>query len=232
MVQASALTDTSQGNNSYYGNAAKTDAAAKTQDMFVTLLLAQVKNQDPMKPMDNMEFTNQLATFNQLNEMQKVNTNLEKQNEFNTTMSQTSYLNLLDKKVTALGSEVVVSNAGANQNLEFQLNGESSRTNMTFVDDRGMVRATLDIGQKGAGDNSYNWDGKDENGRALPAGNYSILLSGMSKGGDEVSGSLYATGVVSTVTSLNGETVLKFNNGQSITTKDIIKVETKPTTAI
>lgn len=228
-----AVTDTTQKNQGMFGAAASTantqsaDTAQETQDMFITLLVAQVQYQDPMNPMDNTEFTNQLTSFSQLSEQQQTNKSLQELNDFNATMSQTSYLNLLDRKVTAYGSEIVVETEGTGQNIEFKLSGDSNATTMTLIDNRGMIRASLDIGQKNIGDSVYNWNGLDENGRALPKGNYQVLFSGLTPEGGDVSGALYSTGLVSTVTGENGETIVKLQNGQRVSTKDIIRVESK-----
>lgn len=51
------------------------------QDAFLMLMLEQLKHQDPMNPMDNQEFLAQQAQFTQLNEIQKMNSNMNINNQ-------------------------------------------------------------------------------------------------------------------------------------------------------
>ena len=58
------------------------------QDTFLKLMLEQLKQQDPLNPIDNKEFLSQQAQFTQLNELQKMNQNMAR----NTQISQASSL--------------------------------------------------------------------------------------------------------------------------------------------
>ena len=83
---------------SKYGNATKTDRGTKilssngqlSKDSFLTILCAQLKNQDPSKDQDASQYVSQLAQFASLEQMQNLNT----------TMSKTSYYSLIGKGVT------------------------------------------------------------------------------------------------------------------------------------
>jgi len=69
------------------------------QDAFLTLLLAQLKNQDPLKPMDDTEFIAQLAQFNSLNQLTEMNKNME---ELKTAQMMTQGSGLIGKTITGL----------------------------------------------------------------------------------------------------------------------------------
>jgi flagellar basal-body rod modification protein FlgD len=73
-------------------------AAGMGKDDFMQLLVAQLKNQDPMKPMEDKEFITQLAQFSALEAMEKVNTQLE---ELIGAQSLTQAATLIGKNVTA-----------------------------------------------------------------------------------------------------------------------------------
>lgn len=64
------------------------------QDAFMQLMLEQLKNQDPMNPMDNQQFLQQQAQFTQLNEIQKMNSNMSLNNQIMQASS------LIGKEVT------------------------------------------------------------------------------------------------------------------------------------
>jgi flagellar basal-body rod modification protein FlgD len=73
------------------------------QDTFLKLLVTQLRNQDPLKPMEDKEFIAQMAQFSSLEQMQNMNKNLQSftQGFFD---SQTGYqaVNLIGRTVTAI----------------------------------------------------------------------------------------------------------------------------------
>lgn len=81
---------------------AQSELSGLNQDAFMSLLLAQLQNQDPMKPMEDTEFIAQLAQFNSLNELTQINGTLEK---LSSTMALSDGSALMGKTVTGLSSE-------------------------------------------------------------------------------------------------------------------------------
>lgn len=76
------------------------DAASLGKDEFLTLLIAQLENQDPLEPMENTEFASQLAQFSTLEQMTNVNTNLESIMAAQETANQVSLLGFIGKEIT------------------------------------------------------------------------------------------------------------------------------------
>lgn len=72
------------------------------QDAFMTLLLAQMKNQDPLKPMEDQDFIAQLAQFNSLSQLTELNNTMK---EFIAAQSLTQGSALIGKTVTGLASD-------------------------------------------------------------------------------------------------------------------------------
>ncbi len=60
------------------GNSTKTDESQKTNEMFLQLLMTQLKNQSPLEPMNPTEFVGQLVQFNTLNELIQIRQMLQK----------------------------------------------------------------------------------------------------------------------------------------------------------
>ena len=66
MISGISQNDPTTGSSSSSGAAATTDPSQVTKNMFLQLLVAQIKNQDPMSPADGVQFLTQLAQFQQL----------------------------------------------------------------------------------------------------------------------------------------------------------------------
>ncbi len=86
----------------------ETSAADISRMDFMTLLVAQIRNQDPMSPMDNAEFTSQLTQFTMLEEMESMNLKLEDNLLVGQTINNTAMLGLVGKQVTVEGNRTWV----------------------------------------------------------------------------------------------------------------------------
>jgi flagellar basal-body rod modification protein FlgD len=76
--------------------------ASATNDQFMSLLLAQLTNQNPLEPMDDTEMVNQMVQMNSLTELQKISKALTSMTQTNQFVSATS---LIDKTVTYLNED-------------------------------------------------------------------------------------------------------------------------------
>ncbi|WP_333652365.1 flagellar hook assembly protein FlgD [Dissulfurispira sp.] len=97
------------------------------KDDFLNLLIAQLKNQDPLNPMKDQEFIAQLATFSSLEQVSNMNKNLE---EF---LKQQSYQNatvastMIGKEITSIEGEkgVVASVKIEDSGVYLSVNGKN-----------------------------------------------------------------------------------------------------------
>jgi flagellar basal-body rod modification protein FlgD len=141
---------------------------------FMTLLVAQIKNQDPMSPMNNAEFTSQITQFSMLDEMQAMNTRLEENLLVGQTINNTAMLGLVGKKVTVEGNKVWLSEGVPSESV---LAADGPGTVLVEVtDDTGHVVASYTRSVE-RGLNDVTWDGLMDNGEAAAAGTYSISVS-------------------------------------------------------
>lgn len=119
------------------------------QNEFLTLLLNQLKTQDPLDPMKSEEFAVQLAQFSQLEQLIKINTKLED--------SSLSGPNSMSSMAAYLGNEVVVKNAacqikdGASSNLLVQIPEGTQSLRIDYTNDDGVVVARHTIDQPESG---------------------------------------------------------------------------------
>ena len=143
------------------------------QDQFMTLMLTQMKNQDPLKPMENGEFLAQLAQFNTvsgINELQQSFSDFASSMQGNQALQAST---LVGRSVLVDGSNVQLqAQGGAEGTADLPVSTLSTR--ILIHDSSGQLVRSMDLGQQAAGAINFAWDGMDGSGnRALP-GNYSV----------------------------------------------------------
>lgn len=200
------------------GQPARDYAAVDKMD-FMTLLVAQIKNQDPMSPMDNAEFTSQITQFTMLDEMKSMNSRLEENLLVGQTINNTAMLGLVGKKVTVEGNKIWMNEAVASESV-VAADGPGSVV-IEVTDDTGHVVATYRRSIE-RGLNDVSWDGKLENGEQAEDGNYSISVS-PADGSEDVSFTTLMTGPVEGLRYENNM-ALVIIGGQEYYVADIYKV--------
>ncbi|QDX29646.1 flagellar hook assembly protein FlgD [Dickeya poaceiphila] len=190
------------------------NTSADLQNSFLTLLVAQLKNQDPTNPMDNNQLLSQLAQLNTVSGIEKLNTTLGSiSTQINSNQSiQAS--SLIGHGVLVPGTKVLV---GKETATPFGVELESAAENVTIniTDSSGKVVHSMDLGALSAGVHAYSWDGKASDGTTAPDGAYTISVSATSNGAQQVAEPLnyaYVNGVVS---SSNGALLDLGLSGQS-----------------
>lgn len=151
-------------------------AAAKqqiTQDDFLKLLISQLQNQDPLKPLDNQEFAAQLATFNSLEQLIGVNDKLETLQNKLLQSNQFSATALIGKQIAADGNQISL-RQGDDSAIHYQLGSDAARVVVSIHNGQGELVRTLELANQKIGDQTVQWDGKDSAGRASPDGTYSF----------------------------------------------------------
>lgn len=140
------------------GSNAVTSATALSGnfDTFLTILTAQIQNQDPLEPMDSSQFTEQLVQFSGVEQQIRVNSQLEtliKNSNSSTGAMLSGYL----------GQDAEIDSAGAHFTGEpihwrYSLPSDSSSTTVTVTDADGKV-VYSQTGEKAKGTHDFEWDG-------------------------------------------------------------------------
>lgn len=155
---------------------AKAAAAGKEKTLgqadFLSLLVQQMRNQDPTKPMDSSQMVSQLAQISQVSATQSLQTSFD-------SLSQSLQGNQMLQASSMVGRSVTVpSTAG-----QLQADGLDGAVNVPdggntvlvqVTDSSGNVLRTLNLGNPTAGLAAFHWDGKDEGGTLLPEGAYGL----------------------------------------------------------
>ncbi|MBI5042221.1 MAG: flagellar hook assembly protein FlgD [Gammaproteobacteria bacterium] len=167
------------------------DSQAKTKDAnklsaddFMGLLLAQIRNQDPMKPMDNTEFTSQLAAINQSSGIQELNSSFENLSKSLVSNQALQAASLVGRDVLApTGLGVLATGQPIRGSVE--LPSASPHVTVNIYDSAGQMVRRLELGSQASGEAMYQWDGLRDDGTYAPSGNYLISAQAEYSGKDE-----------------------------------------------
>lgn len=207
-----------------------TTAADKSmgKDDFLKLLMAQIQNQDPLNPQDNSAYVAQLAQFSNLEQTQKVNSNLDLLLLQARGQSNTEVLGMIGDKVTANGSTITSDGSGTATQVGYTLNASAASTKITITNKTGEVVRTIDAGAQKAGYETVTWDGKNSSGTLQPSGSYLVSVSATDRSGNAVTATQNMTGTVMAVSYDQGYAVLHLDNGAEVLVSNLIKVESAP----
>ncbi len=173
--------------------------AILSKDDFLKLLITQLNYQDPLNPIQSTEFASQLAQFASVEQLYNINSNLLKSIDANyaTNRSITNALvsNLIGKKVAVYG-DVLKLEDGGSVKFGYDLKGDAKSVEIKIVDSLGNVVRSFKHGERKAGKYDFVWDGKDDSGRALPSGNYTIKIEAVDKEGKPVVLNTYVMGII------------------------------------
>jgi len=186
------------------GGAAAGGARKATEEMsdrFLKLLVTQLKNQDPMNPMENAELTMQLAQMSTVEGINKMNATLDGlAGQFRAGQALQGAA-LVGRQVMAQGDALALTAAGAAGGLGLDNAADSVRVRV--MNDAGVVLRDLELGGMQAGFNRFVWDGLDASGAPAPLGDYRFQVIA-SAAGNPVGVAPYALGSVLSV-ALRGD---------------------------
>ncbi len=148
------------------------------QTDFIELLVAQVKNQDPSKPMDPSQFMNQLAQFSTVNGVQELNTSFGTLSDKLASGQSIQAAALVGRTVMVPGGETVLNETGGITG-QLDLPEDSNGVTLKIYNARGELVRTLPLGPNEAGALQFNWDGFTDSGEAAGAGRYQVTADAL-----------------------------------------------------
>ncbi len=155
-------------------------SAADQQDRFMKLLVAQMKNQDPLNPMDNAQMTSQIAQINMVGGIEKLNGTVESLLKGFQTLQAQSAAQLPGRDVLVAGK--AVSLAGGTAQGGVQLAAAADAVNVDIVDAAGITVRTLQLGASPAGVRGFTWDGIRNDGKTASDGTYTLRVTATAGG--------------------------------------------------
>jgi flagellar basal-body rod modification protein FlgD len=178
---------------------------AKDLNSFLTLLTSQLKNQDPLSPMDSTEFTNQLTSFAQVEQQINMNSNLSSLIGLSQQSIVSSAVNYIGKTIEGESKQVPLQNGQLK--AAYGLSAEAKSVSLVVRDDTGNIVFSK-VGKTTQGVHEFNWDGRDSNGKQLDDGVYELSITSVGADEKPVENYVTAFGKVTGVTTINGTTVL------------------------
>lgn len=180
------------------------------QDAFLRLLLTQLAHQDPLSPMDSMEFTAQLSQFSQLEQMVDFNEKLDSLLLYQSSLNRWQGVEMIDKEVDAVGDWVEL-NDGTAGRVGYQLDEDCSRVTVRVFDPNGRLVRTLNHGPGQRGEHLIEWDGSSDGGTTLPDGRYTVTVTaGAGEGAEAVP--TFVRGIITGLTFQDGMPLLLMGN--------------------
>lgn len=154
---------------------------AETQEQFMTLLVSQMKYQDPLKPMDNAQMTSQIAQINTVSGVNQLNKTVEAlATQFNALQSLQAS-NLLGKEAWVASDQLQLSDGVAQ--FAVDLPARVDGLEIEVLDARGTVVYSQQLDAQPAGEVPLYWDGSTDAGSQSADGLYTLRVRQL-QGGD------------------------------------------------
>lgn len=186
------------------------------QNDFIELLVAQVKNQDPSKPMDPSQFMNQLAQFSTVNGIQELKTSFESLSANLSSNQSMQAAALVGREVLVPGGEGLLT-AGKGISGQIELSSSANDVTLKVFNAQGVQVRELPLGSGAKGEMKFKWDGFDDVGEAVPPGAYTIKAEALIAGTREAIDVSLESRIDSVTLSKDGSgTLLNLASGQSV----------------
>ena len=177
---------------------------------FLTLMLAQLKNQDPTSPVDSNQFLNQLASLSTVQGITQLNSSFS-------ALSNSLVSNQAMQASSLLGHQALVASTTANLAALGTVSGavsvpqNTSRAVLNISDSSGALVRQIHLGAQLAGLANFSWDGKLEDGSQASAGTYTLSAQYAGAASGSSGAGTFVNGTVQSVTMGAGQAGLTLN---------------------
>ena len=172
-------------------------------ETFMKLLVAELKQQDPMDPMQARDMVAQLAQLSSVQKLSTIDQKLGALQDGTMAGAGMQSANLIGKKVTASTNRVTL-NSTSTPAGSYKLQSAAEAVKVNVVDGTGQVVRTIETGAQGAGAQSFQWDGRDSTGKRVPNGAYNFSVTATDSKGTPVPVSTEVKGLVTEITYESG----------------------------
>lgn len=196
------------------------------KDDFLKLMIQQLKNQDPLNPMDGTAYASQLAEFSSLEQLTNLNSaikdNLSANLQLTQSVNNTMVATLIGKEAKISGNSLQVTGQD-NITLGYALPANVLSANVKIYNEKGALIKVIENAPLNTGNNKLSWDCSDNNGDKLPNGNYRFEVEAKNMSGNNLTINTYTIGMIDGVRFTENGTVLKVN-GAEYSIGDILEI--------
>ena len=190
---------------------------------FLTLLTTQLKNQNPLDPLDTNQFTQQLVQFAQVEQQMKSNDQLTSLVALEKSAASTTALAFVGATVAVDGQTAPLDERGATWAFT---SPKPASAMITVTDSTGQTAFSGNFTLQ-AGELAFTWDGKGNNGQQWPKGNYKMTISAKDASGAAVAVATEVEGAVDSVDLSKDPPTLSIG-GQNFTIDKVKRVIRPP----
>ncbi|MBB3117764.1 flagellar hook assembly protein FlgD [Pseudoduganella violacea] len=202
--------------------ATATDSTKADQDKFMTLLLTQLKNQDPLNPMDNAQITSQLAQLQTVSGVNKLNATLDSLRGDYKASASLAATNMINHGVLVPGSALQL--AGGKAVFGIDMGTAADQVQIEIKDSSGKAIHVIDMKSVKAGTMPLVWDGTLADGKKAPDGAYRIAVTATTGGAKLKDAAALTFGTVASVSTGAAGIKLNIPNVGTLTMDDIKQV--------
>ncbi len=196
-------------------------SAASLQNNFMTMLITQLKNQDPLNPMDNSQVTSQMAQLSTVSGIGQLNSTMSSlMSNFQSTQTLQAS-NLINHTVVVPGSSITLASGAAQFGVK--LDAAASNVQAVIKNSAGNTVATMSLGSMPAGVSAIPWNGLTDSGTTAPDGQYSFSIAA-TNGKAAVNSTALSVGTVTSVATSSAGAMLNIPDIGSVNISNVLQI--------
>jgi len=176
---------------------------------FLTLLTTQLKNQDPLSPMDTTQFTQQLVQFSAVEQQINGNKKLDQLIGLQSTANAYGAVGFVGTQVAADSDQLSLQNKKGK--FDYNIEHTSGTALLKITNSSGQLVMVKQVDAT-VGKHPVEWDGTDYNGSQLPDGAYTVAVSYQDSAGTNYEAPITTYGTVDSATIADGQVSLKIGD--------------------
>ena len=207
--------------NAGQASAASNSAVSDVQNRFLSMLVAQMKNQDPLNPLDNAQVTSQMAQLSTVQGISDLNKNMQALADSLGAGQMAQAANLIGHGVLVAGNSVAPS-PGRNV-IGMNLPSSADQVVVSIQDASGQTVRTINLGAQSYGDHLFSWDGLTDSGSQAPDGAYKFSISAV-QGGQATDATALSVGQVQGVLRNGADIQLQVDSVGAVNYTDVRQI--------
>lgn len=193
----------SSGTSNTYAVPGATGKSVLGKDDFMQLMIAQLKNQDPMSPMEGAQYAAQLAQFSSLEQLMNINSSIQSSVGANlqltSSISNTMTAALIGKEAKLNGNKLTYTGSETTTQFGYSLPQDANSVTVKILDKNGNVIKSYTDAEKTSGEHKLSWDFTDDNGNKVNSGDYTFSVEAKTANGDPITASMFRVGIINAI---------------------------------